>query len=152
MTPGEVVRVVSFLRAAFRVKDFDDATLAVWTESLKPYRAEAAEQAARNIIEDLDRFPSIHEMLMGTQASARDIAKAERELGIGETSRCPECDGSTWVTTDDARPTTVRPCERCNPEGYRRWEEGHWMPNHDCAECRSTKGRGKGRRKKEPAE
>lgn len=46
------------------------------------------------------------------------------------------CCDHGWVTTSTDARGTVRPCQLHNPAGFKRWEEGHWHPGHECSECR----------------
>lgn len=155
MTPAEARTIVQYLAAAYSRTDVIDneTTVAVWTEQLRGFSGQAAHLAAQRIIREDERFPSIHRVIEASQQAARDIARDEAErnaLGPGEMSKCPECDGSEWVTTDTDGRGTVRPCSRCNSDGYRLWAEGHWSPNHDCPDCRER--RRPKRRSKAPAE
>lgn len=57
-----------------------------------------------------------------------------QEIGVdieAFTFRC-KCEDTGWLYVGDRM---VRPCERCEPGLYRRWQE-HWsIPGHSCPEC-----------------
>lgn len=128
MGDGEAAMVVGLLAAAFR-EQITKETVATWVEQLRPMRYEAAIGAAQRIMREEDRMPSLHSLIEATQAAARELA-SERA------GPCGECDGNGFVVVDEARPGTVRPCSSCRIVEYRRWDGGHFMPDHDCVECR----------------
>lgn len=47
--------------------------------------------------------------------------------------KCPRCRDRRFVGDPKDRHRWM-PCESCHP-GYQRWVEGHYEPNHHCAEC-----------------
>lgn len=52
--------------------------------------------------------------------------------------RCPECFDRGVVEDTDPEsglPAIAHPCRHCRVVAYRRWQEGHYEPNHHCPEC-----------------
>jgi hypothetical protein len=53
------------------------------------------------------------------------------------TYACGLCLDTAFETVDHDR-GTVAPCRDCNPDGYRRWLDGHYRPGHWCSDCDSA--------------
>lgn len=59
---------------------------------------------------------------------------------MAEEMKCWDCfDGNGWVCLDKGGRGTYRPCQRCNKPAFDRLYEGHFEPDHDCADCRERR-------------
>lgn len=134
MNTDEAAQILTEMRATWPTLDMDDAIVAVWTQTLAPWRIELARRALRRLREATSFMPSHKEFLEAARAEARTEA-AERALQSAQ-KVCPECGGDLMVATTESRKVS-RPCSRCRHVQYVRWREGHYNSGHSCRDCRT---------------
>lgn len=144
MTPAtidDVAAALRILRAAVpgRNPQIDEETGALWHVAVSTFSGEAVVGAASAWVQAEREFPTLTDFIGATRRAARRIAQADAAANVLAVIKCGECDGSGWVTLDPSGQTTVRPCGRCRPRTALRQMGGHYMPGHDCQECRDLR-------------
>lgn len=137
-TLADVDAALCILRAAYpgMNPEVDGTTAGTWHYGVGRFTAPVVASAAHRWAESEPRFPALTEFIAACHNAARRLATDEENTGVRGSTRCPECDGTTFVPVDDAGRGAVRPCGRCNPAGARRYTEGHYERGHDCQVCR----------------
>jgi hypothetical protein len=118
------------LAALVGTPDVDEAMIAAWAQDLSPFDIGTLEEVADAWIRENDRFPSLHQFLDRTKATAR--RRSAIQAGNAHGGVCPECGGDRFVDVGPQADNAVRPCSLCLPEGFSNWREnGHITRNPD---------------------
>lgn len=140
MTNEDVGRLLRVLAAAFPHTRIEPEAQEAWASALGRFDSDVVQHVAVQWVETEERFPSIAAFIDIVQAESRRRAATAALHHLPCNCECG------WVTTEHDGVTTVRPCQRCNPEAYERWRSGHYGINHTCGECEDLI-RSRGRRR-----
>lgn len=116
MTQEESVRPFAMLHANWPFLDFSDETTAgIWYEALSPYQEPEVRQGIRDAIANLQKTPTVAEVLEFVRAihdgSRRAAAEADRNRPEAETVACFDCNDRGYITIIFPNGSeAVRPC------------------------------------------
>jgi len=140
-TIDDVSAALRILRSAVpgRNPQIDEETAALWHLAVSSLSGAAVISGASTWVQAQPEFPTLVDFIRETRNAQRRIEQADAAGNVPATSSCRDCDGNGWIVVDPAGQTTVRPCGRCRPRPADRQRGGHYMPNHDCQECRDIR-------------
>lgn len=136
MNPTQVAVVLDRLATAFN-RRLTSEDLEVWSDALDDLDVQMSTEALDALIRNHDGFmPTVARFRQAYNEIARTRARERRETTVGGPNPdCGLCGGTEWVEVMSAKhadpetsevrvdATTVRPCQFCFPEGYRRYLE-----------------------------
>lgn len=123
MTPQQSANVLGVFHGAYPRVEIDEATVAVWQNSLAVADYDVAMRAAEEWVQIQRWWPSIAEFNQAMTALRQDDARSGSYRLPERTGQRFGCDGTGWVD----RGHGLEPCPTCNPWNEALVENGDWQ-------------------------